>query len=151
MFNHHFLFNHLFSDLLCLFSDSDRLTSKTPAKRLNALLKVQFNDQPSTTKMTLNSIYSLVVNIKKNVIRDDFDGMFCSARSNVLDFVACQSRKYPPPSPPPPAKEAAAAAASSPFETWTLLSTATYGKKNKMPQEHLNGKRWRLKVLFTVQ
>jgi hypothetical protein len=140
------------SDLLCCVyvSDSDRLTSKTPAKRLNALLKVQFNDQPSTTKMTLNSIYSLVVNIKKNVIRDDFDGMFCSARSNVLDFVACQSRKYPPPSPPPPAKEAAAAA-SSPFETWTLLSTATYGKKNKMPQEHLNGKRWRLKVLFTVQ
>jgi hypothetical protein len=44
---------------------ADRLTSKTPAKRLNALLKVQFNDQPSTTKMTLNSIYSLVVNIKK--------------------------------------------------------------------------------------
>lgn len=73
---------------------ADRLTSKINCKRINRLLRVTFNDTPSTNKMTLNSIYSLIVEIQKDVLRKDIDGMFCSDKSQILDSMFCQNRKY---------------------------------------------------------
>ena len=108
---------------------ADRLTSKIGCKRINQLLRVKFDDRPASNKMTLNSIYSLIVEIQKDVLREDVEGIFCSDRSNVLDSMFCQTRKYAP------AKETK----TKETETWTLLSNATYAKANKQPQEHLDG------------
>jgi len=41
-----------------------RLTSGTPAVGLNKLLQVKFNDRPSPSAMTLNAVYSLVVELE---------------------------------------------------------------------------------------
>jgi predicted NAD/FAD-dependent oxidoreductase len=111
---------------------ADRLTSRTPAKMINKLLKVQFSDQPHPKKMTLNSIYSLLVEVKPGILRSDVDAYFFKG-SSVLDFAACQSRKYGTRTP-------------TGTETWTLLSHPTFAKQHKQPQEHLEG----TKVSHTV-
>jgi predicted NAD/FAD-dependent oxidoreductase len=122
---------------------AERLTSKIPAKRINQLLKVKFDDRPTKNKMTLNSIYSLIVEIQQGVLRDDIDGMFCSTKSDILDFVVCQTRKYATPTPKKETETETKANAETETETetetWTLLSNATYAKKNKQPQEFLEG------------
>lgn len=112
---------------------ADRLTSRIPAKRINKLLQVQFSDRPHPKKMTLNSIYSLIVEIKPGVFRRDIDGLYCSS-SSILDFAACQSRKYHHNQ-------------ASTSEVWTLLSHPTYGKQNKQPQEHLEGTKLSKKIV----
>jgi predicted NAD/FAD-dependent oxidoreductase len=109
---------------------ADRLTSRTPAKAINRLLRVQFSDRPSPTKMTLNSIYSLVVEVRRGVFRGDVDGARCPD-SRVLDFCANNASKY--------RSTAPKHGRSAGTETWTLLSHPTYARARKQPQEHLEG------------
>ena len=122
---------------------ADRLTSKINCKRINRLLRVTFNDTPSTNKMTLNSIYSLIVEIQKDVLRKDIDGMFCSDKSQILDSMFCQNRKYATPS-------ISTTQETQETETWTLLSNASYAKANKQPQEHLDGTKLTQTIIQTM-
>ena len=102
---------------------ADRITSSTPARRVNSLLQVAFSDRPYQGKMTLNAVYSLIVEVDKKVFSNSFEGAFIS-KSSVLSWMACNTRKYNKP---------------GPTEIWTMLSTPTFAKKNKVPQEHLKG------------
>mmetsp|Transcript_14440 Transcript_14440/g.22562 ORF Transcript_14440/g.22562 Transcript_14440/m.22562 type:complete len:498 (-) Transcript_14440:75-1568(-) len=111
---------------------ADRLMSKTPAKDLHSLLRTNFS--PSVPKwggkrMTLNSIYSLTIAIDKRdspiskaLDNDKFMSGFVK-NEPALRFLSCQTRKHPN--------------ENDDVEIWTVLSSATFGKKHKGPQENL--------------
>ena len=79
--------------------------------------------------MTLNSIYSLTIALDKgsNSISDALpkDKFTCGFVRNEpsLRFLSCQTRKYD--------------AYADDVEIWTILSSATFAKKYKAPQEFL--------------
>lgn len=108
---------------------ADRLMSRTPAKALHSLLRVNFN--PTVPKhggkrMTLNSIYSLTVCLKapsslSEALPPPFTCGFV-ADNKELRLVSCQSRKYP---------------RDDDMEVWTILSSPKFAKKYKAPQENL--------------
>ena len=113
---------------------ADRIMSQTPAKDLHSLLRVNFS--PSVPKwggkkMTLNSIYSLTIaipasgSLSKALPKERF---VCGFVQNepTLRFLSCQSRKYPQ-----------AAGSDDNVEVWTILSSATFAKNYKAPQEFL--------------
>ena len=102
---------------------ADRITNSTPARRVNKLLQVTFSDKPNPAKMTLNAVYSLVVEVDKNTFSNNFEGSFLS-KSSVLSWIACNTRKYK---------------LQGPTEIWTFLSTPAFAKQHKVPQEHLKG------------
>jgi predicted NAD/FAD-dependent oxidoreductase len=111
---------------------ADRLMSKTPAKAVHELLKVNFASsvaQHGGKRMTLNSIYSLTFVVRKGIfstrLPDTFKGAFVENDIN-LRFLSCQSKKYP-----------LSHAEDDNIEVWTLLSSAAFAKKHKAPQEFL--------------
>ena len=114
---------------------ADRLMSKTPAKDLHSLLQVNFS--PSVPKwggkrMTLNSIYSLTIAIDATTCPLsqvlDKNRFICGFVKNEpsLRFLSCQSRKYISTDPEHPN-----------VEVWTILSSPTFAKQYKAPQEFL--------------
>jgi predicted NAD/FAD-dependent oxidoreductase len=112
---------------------ADRLMSRTPAKALHSLLRTNFNANVPAwggKKMTLNSIYSLTIALKKEtspfaqVLKDDVISAFIKNEPK-LRFLTCQTRKYIP------EKD------KDDIEVWTILSSATFAKKHKGPQENL--------------
>ncbi len=111
---------------------ADRLMSRTPAKDLHSLLRVDFKPFVPNwggKRMTLNSIYSLTVALKKV----DGKSIFGNQRNKIitafikneptLRLVTNQSRKY--------GKE------DGDVEILTILSSAKFAKKYKGPQENL--------------
>ncbi|GKY96222.1 hypothetical protein MPSEU_000582100 [Mayamaea pseudoterrestris] len=114
---------------------ADRLTSATPAKLINNLLKVKF--APTTTKksqrMTLNSIYSLSFalprgsNLSKRLASESGSPFMCGMiqKHPSLSFLTCQTNKLQQP------------AADCEHEIWTILSTANFASQHKAPQEFL--------------
>ena len=106
---------------------ADRLMSKTPAKEIHELLKVNFH--PSVPahggkRMTLNSLHSLTIVLSKESalsrsLPDTFFAGFWDHKD--LRMVTCQSRKYP----------------NDEQEVWTLFSSPQFAKKFKAPQEFL--------------
>ena len=116
---------------------ADRLMSKTPATDVHRLLRTNFNDRVPADggqKMTLNSIYSLTFCLKgpsllsKN-LPDKFIGGFVQDHPR-LGLVTCQTNKYPTNSYNEESDDES-------LEVWTILSTASFAKKNKAPQEFL--------------
>jgi predicted NAD/FAD-dependent oxidoreductase len=109
---------------------ADRLMSKTPAKDVHNLLRVNFAPTvPSHggTRMTLNSVYSLTFAVPTDSVLskrlpDSFVAGFVHNHP-ALRFLTCQTRKYP--------------ADGSNVELWTVLSSAAFAKKYKAPQESL--------------
>jgi predicted NAD/FAD-dependent oxidoreductase len=107
---------------------ADRLMSKTPAKELHSLLRVNFNPtvpQWGGKRMTLNSIYSLTVCIKgPSILSDSLPCLIAGfvSENKVLQLVSCQSRKYP---------------RDDDMEVWTILSSPKFAKRYKAPQENL--------------
>ena len=104
---------------------AERLTSKIRSP-VSKLCKAAFGTKPSPSRMTLNSVYSLVFEVPA--------GSFASADTahvfeddGVLAFAANQGKKLGW------AKDGDAT------ETWTALSTGAFGSKNKHPQEQLRG------------
>ena len=107
---------------------ADRLMSKTPAKKLHNLLKVNFSDKISRSggkKMTLNSIYSLSFVVPKgSELGTKMLGHCCYVKNDKsLKFVSNNSRKL--------------GYHDDEKEVWTILSSASFGKKFKGPQENL--------------
>ena len=108
---------------------ADRLMSRTPAKALHSLLRVNFNPtvpQDGGKRMTLNSIYSLTVCLKSSsslskALSPPFACGFVGDNKE-LRFISCQSRKYP---------------RNDDMEVWTILSSPKFAKKYKAPQENL--------------
>jgi len=108
---------------------ADRLMSRTPAKALHSLLRVNFNPtvpQHGGKRMTLNSIYSLTVCLKSpsslsEALPPPFTCGFVADNKD-LRFVSCQSRKYP---------------LDNDVEVWTILSSPKFAKNYKAPQENL--------------
>lgn len=119
---------------------ADRLMSKTPAKDVHRLLRTNFNDRVPENggqKMTLNSIYSLTFCVKSpsllsQNLPESFVGGFVLDHPR-LSLVTCQTNKYPRDS----YKENPIKDDQSDLEVWTILSTASFAKKNKAPQEFL--------------
>jgi len=132
---------------------ADRLMSQTPAKRLHALLRVNFAPTVAAHgghRMTLNSIYSLTwacrrrPSKEKNQPQQQRSSSSLSSLSQhlpdnfvagfvhnhpALRFLTCQTRKYP-------AKDSDVDDADD-IEVWTVLSSPTFAKKHKAPQEFL--------------
>jgi predicted NAD/FAD-dependent oxidoreductase len=119
---------------------ADRLMSKTPAKQVHNLLKTNFAPSVAAnggSRMTLNSIYSLTVAVNKKssvlskALRDPFVCGFVQDNS-VIRFISSQTRKYPSVS-----SENNGGGDLNDVEVWTILSSATFAKKFKGPQENL--------------
>jgi predicted NAD/FAD-dependent oxidoreductase len=113
---------------------ADRLMSKTPAKQVHNLLKTNFAPSVAASggsRMTLNSIYSLTVAVHKKLsilskaLPDPFVCGFVQDNS-IIRFISSQTRKYP-----------SVDGDSNDVEVWTILSSATFAKKFKGPQEAL--------------
>jgi predicted NAD/FAD-dependent oxidoreductase len=118
---------------------ADRLMSKTPATQVHNLLKTNF--APSVPahggkRMTLNSIYSLTVVLNKKssvlskALADPFVCGFVQDNS-AIRFISSPTRKYPSVSNEKNGGD------SNDAEAWTILSSATFAKKYKGPQENL--------------
>jgi len=115
---------------------ADRLMSKTPAKDLHSLLRVDFRPYVPDwggKKMTLNSIYSLTVALKmgemeelSQIVGKDVTTAFIKNEPN-LKLITNQSVKL----------GAGASGKNDGIEVWTLLSSAKFAKKYKGPQENL--------------
>ena len=111
---------------------ADRLMSKTPAKEVHELLRVNFASSVAKhggKRMTLNSIYSLTFVLEKDSVLSQslppsFKGAFLQNEN--LRFLTCQTKKYE-------------SQDSADYEVWTLLSSALFAKKYKAPQEYLPG------------
>ena len=113
---------------------ADRIMSKTPAKDVHWLLRVNFSPTVPAhggKKMTLNSIYSLTILVDKNTsprfsksIPEPMISAFCDHPR--LRMITCQTRKYPDQE-----------GASDGQEVWTILSSSKFAKKYKAPQEFL--------------
>jgi len=116
---------------------ADRLMSKTPARDVHRLLRTNFNDRVPANggqKMTLNSIYSLTFCVKGPSLLSEnlpksFVGGFVQDHPK-LGLVTSQTNKYPTNTYNENKDE-------ENLEVWTILSTATFAKKNKAPQEFL--------------
>jgi len=114
---------------------ADRIMSKTPAKGVHNLLRVNFNPRVPPwggNRMTLNSIYSLSFALPSESILDralPVDTFVCGFVKNepTLRFLSCQTRKYEPLS----------SDVEADVQVWTILSSSTFAKKYKAPQEFL--------------
>jgi predicted NAD/FAD-dependent oxidoreductase len=118
---------------------ADRLMSKTPAKQVHNLLKTNFAPSVAASggsRMTLNSIYSLTVAVNKKssvlskVLPDPFVCGFVQDNP-IIRFISNQTRKYPSSSNEKNGGDL------DHVEVWTILSSATFAKKFKGPQEAL--------------
>jgi predicted NAD/FAD-dependent oxidoreductase len=128
----------IFDDIIIAHNGkcADRIMSKTPAHNVHELLRVNFS--PSVPnyggkKMTLNSIYSLTVAVdqKKSPTTTNTKiptlliGAFVQNEPS-LRYLTCQSRKFATPQD------------DDSVEIWTILSSPTFAKKHKAPQEFLS-------------
>jgi hypothetical protein len=122
---------------------ADRLMSKTPAKDVHNLLRVNFNDRVPANggqKMTLNSLYSLTLCLKGPSIlsqslqkSESFIAGFVQDHPR-LGLVTCQTNKYPTTT---YHKDSNDGDDNNNLEVWTIISTAQFAKKYKAPQEFL--------------
>lgn len=118
---------------------ADRLMSKTPAKDLHSLLRVDFKPFVPNwggKRMTLNSIYSLTIALKKGedgqsalgskLNGDQGKGVITAFIKNepTLRLLTNQSRKF-------------SSRKNDKVEVITILSSAKFAKKYKGPQENL--------------
>jgi predicted NAD/FAD-dependent oxidoreductase len=109
---------------------ADRLMSSSPAKEIHSLLRVNFAPTVPANggnRMTLGSIYSLSFCLKSpsilsKTLPDSFVAGFISDNAD-LGFLTCQSRKL--------------AQSDTAHEVWTILSTPTFAKRHKAPQEFM--------------
>ena len=114
---------------------ADRLMSRTPAKQIHQLLRVNFASSVSQNggnRMTLNSIYSLTFVLPRGepsalskALPDTFIFGFVQNEPQYLKFLTFQSRKYP------------MEEGEDSVEVWTILSSANFAKKYKAPQEFI--------------
>lgn len=114
---------------------ADRLMSKTPAKELHNLLKTNFAPSVPThggKRMTLSSIYSLTVALKKGSALSQSlpEPLVCGfVKDNAaLRFLSCQTRKY---------DCNQNVDGGDDIDVWTILSSPNFAKKYKAPQEFL--------------
>lgn len=111
---------------------ADRLMSRTPATALHNLLRVNFSSMASKTRMNLNSIYSLTFavpasnSVFSNHLPETFIAGYVHNHPSIR-FLTCQTRKYGNDK----------RDTESDIEVWTVLSSATFAKKYKAPQEFL--------------
>lgn len=123
---------------------ADRLMSKTPARDVHRLLRTNFNDRVPANggeKMTLNSIYSLTFCVKgpsilSRNLPESFVGGFVQDHPR-LGLVTCQTNKYPTDTYNESPSKSVIGNDDESLEVWTILSTASFAKKNKAPQEFL--------------
>ena len=120
---------------------ADRLMSRTPAKDLHWLLRVNFAPfvpKDGGKKMTLNSIYSLTFALRGPSVLSEavkrYESRFISGfvkNHPSLRFLSWNSRKH--------RSEDGSEddGVRSDVEVWTVLSSAKFGKQHKGPQEFL--------------
>ncbi|CAJ1955960.1 unnamed protein product [Cylindrotheca closterium] len=113
---------------------ADRIMSKTPSKEVHSLLRVNFSPNVPAhggNKMTLNSLYSVTVVLplesewSKTLPPNFVCGML--ADHPQVRSLTCQTRKY----------NDQQQEMEQQHEVWTIISSATFGKKHKAPQEFL--------------
>jgi predicted NAD/FAD-dependent oxidoreductase len=120
---------------------ADRIMSKTPAKDVHSLLRVNFSDRVPGNggqKMTLNSLYSLTFCLKSpsilaEALPTNFLGGFIQQHPK-LSMVTCQTTKYPPHTYEMDSNDKQS---EEGIEVWNIISSASFAKKHKAPQEFL--------------
>ncbi len=113
---------------------AERLTSRIPARRVHALLRAKFG--PSAAGggggvMTQNSIYSLLFECPRGALPDGLAAASYVSCEPALSFLSNNDNKLRP------ADGAGATAGGT--EVWTALSSGAFGRRHKVPQEHLEG------------
>ncbi len=113
---------------------ADRLMSRTPAKDLHSLLRVDFRPYVPNwggKRMTLNSIYSLTVALKKGTNGDNISDIVGEKvitafikNEPTLRLITNQSNKF-------------GNKDKADLEVWTIMSSPKFAKKYKGPQENL--------------
>jgi predicted NAD/FAD-dependent oxidoreductase len=108
---------------------ADRLLSKTPAKDVHSLLRVNFSPTVPAhggKKMTLNSLYSLTLVIPSHSTWSKKlpSNFVCGFMDHPkLSMLTCQTKKY--------------LSDNDKYEVWTILSSSKFAKQHKAPQEFL--------------
>ncbi|CAJ1347992.1 unnamed protein product [Effrenium voratum] len=107
---------------------AERLTSSTPAREVHALLRTNFaasvtRAQPGCGRFTLNQIYSLLFEVPKGLMPTDFAAAFVE-NEPILRWLSSNTAKLQQ---------------SAECEVWTALSSPSFGKQHKAPQEFLEG------------
>jgi phytoene dehydrogenase-like protein len=117
---------------------AERLTSRQPSRAVHALLRTRFAPRPPVRasagggRMTLNSIYSLLVEVQAGVLP--------AAELGACNFVACEpslrmlsnnARKQH--------GGGGGGGGGRETEVWSVLSSASFGKEHKAAQEFLEG------------
>jgi len=115
---------------------AERLTSKIAAHDVHMLLRARFASAatgggPGGGRMTLNSMYSLLVELPTSVMpsastRGGVDGAYV-AHEPALRYLGCNDAKY------------GGGVGGRETEVWTVLSSGPFGKAHKVAQEMLEG------------
>lgn len=135
---------------------ADRLMSRTPAKDLHSLLRVDFRSNVPEwggKKMTLNSIYSLTVALQFSELNDEQNMLLSSVvgkdvmvafvkNEPNLRMITNQSKKFAHLKEQQTQQQQQQCKTTSQgkkkkMEVWTILSSASFAKKYKAPQENL--------------
>ncbi len=113
---------------------ADRLMSRTPAKKLHSLLRTNFAANVAENggkRMTLNSLYSLSFAVSKqssSILREKIPHDFISGfikNEPKLRFISNNTQKYQNKN------------AKNDVDIYTVLSSPSFAKKYKAPQENL--------------
>mmetsp|Transcript_22373 Transcript_22373/g.72148 ORF Transcript_22373/g.72148 Transcript_22373/m.72148 type:complete len:402 (-) Transcript_22373:113-1318(-) len=116
---------------------AERITSKveSPAARI---LRAKFGARPATSRMTLSSIYSLVFEVDRGAVDCDDPLLRLPKGEKVLAFLGNNGAKL------------GWDADAGDTAVWTALTTATFGAKNKFPQEALRGTETEARVVDEI-
>ena len=117
---------------------AERITARQPSRAVHGLLRARFSPRlserptPGGGRMTLNSIYSLVVEVPAGLMPADRLGA-CNfvPTEPALRMIANQSSKH--------RGTAGAAGGAAETELWTVLSSGSFGKQHKAAQEFIEG------------
>eukprot|EP00966_Prymnesium_polylepis_P122569 2833422-Prymnesium_polylepis.1 len=112
---------------------AERLTSKIDVRDVHMLLRARFataatGGGPGGGRMTLNSMYSLLVEVPAGVMpsaeeRGGVDGAYVE-HEPALRYLGSNDAKH---------------GHTGESEVWTILSSGAFGKSHKVPQEQLEG------------
>ena len=140
---------------------AERLTSAIPAIEVHSLLRAKFSAQlgqgsavgGGNGKMTLNSIYSLLLEVEAGVMPEALGTAAYVQCEPALQFLSNNTAKLGKPGDAgvgsagvggADARDGARGGAkgvksATGVEVWTVISSASFGSEHKAPQEHIEG------------
>jgi len=113
---------------------AERLTSTLPAREVHALLRTRFAARlpggGGGGRFCLNSIYSLLVEVRPGAMPESIDGAFVHNHPS-LRWIGNNHAKY--------GGGGGGGGGGAQSHVWTVLSSGEFGAEHKVPQEQLQG------------